>query len=221
MIYTVIATLSENRIETKSRDCRIIRQPLSLLRAEISKYIENTKNLSVKAERRLAYTTLLCALRAFYSIDGAHIERNEYGKPYIADGNIHISLSHSDGSVAVCLSDEGEVGIDIQAEIDESRAERLKNRFFTDLAVKNDNPNVEYYFCKISDDEAIIESIDRPKTADGSFTAKWAYAEALMKLYGRGFSDVTALPALAKNARVEIVDITLDKKYVLAISKEK
>lgn len=221
MIYTVIATLSENRIETKSRDCRIIRQPLSLLPAEISKYIENTKNLSVKAERSLAYTTLLCALRVFYSIDGAHIERNEYGKPYLADGNIHISLSHSDGSVAVCLSDECEVGIDIQAEIDESRAERLKNRFFTDLAVKNDNPNVEYYFCKISDDEAIIESIDRPKTADGSFTAKWAYAEALMKLHGRGFSDVTALPALAKNARVEIVDITLDKKYVIAVSAEK
>lgn len=221
MIYTVIATLSENRIETKSRDCRIIRQPLSLLPAEISKYIEKTKNLSVKAERSLAYTTLFCALRVFYSIDGAHIERNEYGKPYLADSDIHISLSHSDGSVAVCLSDEGEVGIDIQAEIDESRAERLKNRFFTDLAVKNDNPNVEYYFCKISDDEAIIESIDRPKTADGSFTAKWAYAETLMKLHGRGFSDVTAIPALAKNARVEIVDITLDKKYVIAVSAEK
>ena len=221
MIYTVIATLSENRIETKSRDCRIIRQPLSLLPAEISKYIEKTKNLSVKAERSLAYTTLLCALRVFYSIDGAHIERNEYGKPYLADSDIHISLSHSDGSVAVCLSDEGEVGIDIQAEIDESRAERLKNRFFTDLAVKNDNLNVEYYFCKISDDEAIIESIDRPKTADGRFTAKWAYAETLMKLLGRGFSDVTALPALAKNARVEIVDITLDKKYVIAVSAEK
>ena len=218
MIYTVIATLSENRIETKSRDCRIIRQPLSLLPAEISKYIEKTKNLSVKAERSLAYTTLFCALRVFYSIDGAHIERNEYGKPYLADSDIHISLSHSDGSVAVCLSDEGEVGIDIQAEIDESRAERLKNRFFTDLAVKNDNPNVEYYFCKISDDEAIIESIDRPKTADGSFTAKWAYAETLMKLHGRGFGDISRLPDLVGISSTELRMYSSTTDFTIATS---
>lgn len=221
MIYTVIATLSENRIETKNRDCRIIRQPLSLLPAEISEYIENTKNLSVKAERTLAYTTLLCALRAFYSIDGARIERNKYGKPYLADSNIHISLSHSDGSVAVCLSDEGEVGIDIQSEIDERCAERLKNRFFSGFEAKSDDLSVKYYFCSISENEAILQSIDRPKNADDRFTAKWAYAEALMKLHGRGFVDVTALPALAENARVEIVEISLDKKYVIAVSTEK
>lgn len=221
MIYTVISHLGENRIEIKNRDCRIIRQPLSLLPAEVSEYIEKTKNDSARAERSLAYTTLLCALRAFFDIDGARVERSEHGKPYLVGENVHISISHSDGAIAVCLSDEGEVGVDIQVEIDESRAERLKNRFFSDLDVRNDNLGIKYYFCKISENEAIIESIDRPKIADDSFTAKWAYAEALMKLHGRGFSDVTDLPALAENARVEIVKISLDKKYIIAVSAEK
>ena len=84
MIYTVIATLSENRIETKNRDCRIIRQPLSLLQGEIKEYTDSATNESVKAERRLAYTTLLCALKSFYNTENPRIAVNEYGKPYIA-----------------------------------------------------------------------------------------------------------------------------------------
>ncbi len=36
------------------------------------------------------------------------------GKPYLADGSFHISISHTKGYVAVILSDTGEVGIDIE-----------------------------------------------------------------------------------------------------------
>ena len=44
MIYTVISTLKENRIDKDKRDCRIIRQPLSLLSEDIKKYIQLGKS---------------------------------------------------------------------------------------------------------------------------------------------------------------------------------
>ena len=148
MIYTVIAYLGENRIEAK-RDCRVIRQPLSLLQAEIKAYIENTKNESVRAERELAYTTLLCSLKAFFDIEHPVIDRAADGKPYLVGSSIHFNISHSDGVIAVCLSDEGEVGVDIQSEIDPQRAKRLEDRFFADLDVKSENLSGEYYLCHI------------------------------------------------------------------------
>ncbi len=220
MIYTVISNLKENRIEAKSRDCRIIRQPLGLLPESIKRYIENTKNQATKEERQLAYTTLLCALKAFFDIENPNILREEHGKPYLETGDIHISLSHSDGAVAVCLCDEGAVGIDLQSDISEDKAKRLKKRFFTDFQPENERLDTEFYFCKISEAEAIIESIDRPDTVGDSFTAKWTAAEALMKLHGQGFADASKLDKIGKNAKTEIFSLTIDKSYTLAIAVE-
>lgn len=220
MIYTVISIFEENRITAKNRDCRIIRQPLSLLSEEIKEYIESTGNEKVKAERRLAYTTLLCSLKAFFNLDKISIKRNEYGKPYLSDGDIYISLSHSEGAVAVTLSDEGEVGVDLQSEISPERAERLDKRFFTDLTVKMCDASICYYFCRLNEDEAVIESIDCPEPAPDSFTSKWAYAESLMKLVGRGFADASNINEISSQAKTEVRKIALDKNYCLAVSVE-
>ncbi len=218
MIYTIISTLNENRIIKNKRDCRIMRQPLSLLPTEISEYIEGTKNPSVKAERRLAYTTLLCGLKAFFDIEKPIIDRSKEGKPFIRNSNIHFSLSHSDGTVAVCLCDAGEVGIDLQSEISEEKAERLEKRFFTDLKVKGDDLKVEYYFLRLSEGEAIIEGIEPLTAAADSFTARWTYAEALMKLQGGGFRDINALNEIAEKSVTEIKNLEINEKYTLAIS---
>lgn len=220
MIYTVISTLNENRIDKDKRDCRIIRQPLSLLYEELENYIEHGKNETHKAERRLAYTTLLCALKVFYSIDFPRIERNEYGKPYLADSNIRISLSHSNGAVAVCISDEGEVGVDLQTQIEPERAERLKERFFTSLQVKNESISTEYYYCDLSGEDAEIYSITLPdfQPCEADFSARWVSAESIMKLIGHGFADAEGVSKLAKECRTEIKAIDFCKKYYLAVS---
>ena len=219
MIYTVIAFLGENRIEAK-RDCRVFRQPLSLLPVEVKEYIEKTKNESVRAERELAYTTLLCSLKAFFDIEQPVIDRTAEGKPFIKDSQIHINLSHSDGAVAVCLSDEGEVGVDLQSEIDPERAERLENRFFPDFKPMSENINVNYYFLCIEDGEAVFEELF-PSLPDGCFTAKWTAAESLMKLYGKGFADSSALPLLSEKSKTEMKSITLGKVFYLATSVTK
>lgn len=220
MIYTVIAYLGENRIEAK-RDCRVFRQPLSLLPTEIKRYIENTKNESVRAERELAYTTLLCSLKAFFDIEQPVIDRTADGKPFIKDSQLHINISHSDGAVAVCLSDEGEVGVDIQSEIDPQRAKRLEDRFFADLDVKSENLSGEYYLCHIDNGEATFESFCPVTTDTENFNSKWTAAESLMKLYGRGFGDADKTTELNDKAKSEIVKITLDKDYYLATSVDR
>ena len=220
MIYTVISTLKENRIDKDKRDCRIIRQPLSLLSEDIKKYIQLGKSEMHKAERKLAYTTMLCALKVFYSIDFPRIEKNEYGKPYLADSNIRISLSHSNGVVAVCISDEGEVGVDLQTQIEPERAERLKERFFTSLQVKNESISTEYYYCDLSGEDAEIYSITLPdfQPCEADFSARWVSAESIMKLIGRGFADADKTGTLAEICRTEIKTVDLGEKYYLAVS---
>ena len=94
MIYTVISTLGENRIDEIERDCRIIRQPL-ILQGEIAEYVNDVKNEDLRAERRLAYSTLLFALKTFFDIDSPKIVRNEHGKPYIEGSEVYFSISHS------------------------------------------------------------------------------------------------------------------------------
>lgn len=217
MIYTVISTLGENRIEEIKRDCRIARQPLSLLQGEIAEYVNGAKNEDSRAERRLAYSTLLLALNKFFGIDDPKIVRNEHGKPYIEECGVYFSISHSDGAAAVVISDEGECGIDLQHEISPERAERLQRRFFTDLTVKSENIGGKYYFCRPADDEAELCEITLP-SADDSFTAKWTLAESLMKMHGRGFADASAVGELVSKAKSEIKAIG---DYTLALSVRK
>ena len=220
MIYTVISTLKENKIETNKRDCRIIRQPLSLLYKEIEEYINSVNNKDAREERKLAYTTLLCALKSFYNIEKPHISFTEHGKPYFKECGVFFSISHSDSTVAVCLSDDCEVGIDLQAEIDPLIAKKLEKRFFPGLNVKNESLGVEYYYCNPLNDEVEICSISLPNfQADKTnYSAKWVSAESIMKLTGRGFADADRVSDLAKDTKTEIKALDFEGKYYLAIS---
>ncbi len=240
MIYTVISGIEKIQIE-QNRYCRIVGQPLSLLPEEVNEFICNTKNESLRAERRLAYTTLLCSLKVFFGIDNLTIAKNSYGKPYLIyktekyqknedcqldevthqknkdlikenylnecksqeKSQIYISISHSDGAVAVSLSDEGEIGVDIQSAIFSDRAERLKERFFDGLTVEGENIKVNYYFCSMTENKAVLSEI-YPEPFKNDFTAKWAYAESIMKLYGRGFGDIKEISSLAHNSMTDI-----------------
>ena len=217
MIYTVISTVEKNRIQ-ENRDCCISRQPLNPFPDSLTEYIENTKNESLKQERRLAYSTLFCSLKAFFGLDAPQLLRTENGKPYLKNCNISISLSHSDGIAAVCISDEGQIGIDIQSEIAPEKQEKLERRFFTDYEVKSERIGVKYYFCTFCDNEAIFDNIDPDICHTHSFSVKWSAAESLMKLNGGGFGDIASLPHLAKKSKTDIREIIISKKYYLAIS---
>ena len=240
MIYTIISTTEKNKIE-ENRDCRVLRQPLSLLPKELDEFINNTKNDNLRAERYLAYTTLLSGLKVFFGIDGASVVKDSEGKPYlIYDGKkyqknedstvqykthqknidcdekspeekthtddkekIYISISHSDGMVAVSISDEGEIGVDIQSKISPEKANRLSDRFFGDVEVLDEDLKVKYYYCDIVDNMAVFTKISLEDADRQDYTTKWAYSESVMKLYGRGFSDLSNIRTLVNESKCE------------------
>ena len=220
MIYTIISS-TKNRIE-ENRDCRALRQPLSHLPKEVDEFISSTKNDSLRAERFLAYTSLLCGLKVFYGIDNASVKKDLEGKPYLVYDSdnapeIHISISHSEGTVAVSISDEGEIGVDIQCKISAERAERLKDRFFGDVEIHSGNIGVKYYYCHISENEALLEEVILEDADSQDYTTRWAYSESVMKLYGRGFGDLTILSNLAKQCKNE-VKRSIDSLLIIANS---
>ena len=254
MIYTIISTTDKNKIE-ENRDCRVLRQPLSLLPKELDEFINNTKNDNLRAERYLAYTTLLSGLKVFFGIDGVLVDKNSEGKPYLVyesktyqknkdllcqytpyqknidhiekasqektqaenKEKIHISISHSDGAVAVSISDEGDIGVDIQSKISPEKANRLSDRFFGDVEALDEDLNVKYYYCDIVDNMAVFMKISLEDADKQDYTTKWAYSESVMKLYGRGFGDLSIMRILANESKSENKSFK-DHEWVISTS---
>ena len=210
-------------------DCRALRQSEAFISKNIIGYIENTTDQDQKKARFCAYSSLFFALCEIFDEKNADIRFSEDGKPYLinCDKKIYISVSHCIGLSAVCMSDDGEVGIDIQDEIDLERADRLKNRFFKDLEIKNNlqNENKILIF-EFSDgipalttfgekDLAIIDS-----TLD--FTEKWSLAESLLKCDGGGFGMAGDVSKIQKSCYSSTVRLMRENKaFALSISIKK
>ena len=216
MIYTVISTINE-------MDCRILRQPCLYLPAEVERYILDTKNNKTREERLTAYTLLSASLEKFCGINDWNIEKNAYGKPILVtkgkENNLYINISHSEGVVAVVLSDEGEVGVDLQSEIPPGTEDRLKKRFFAFDIRTADNFTPAYFFfdreCNFT--ELAINPIEKI-----SFTDKWSLSEAVMKCDGRGFSSLPELEKLQREMDITVKRFSLDKvNYSLSVAKKR
>ena len=184
----------------------------------------------MRDERRLAYTSLLCGLKSFFGIEKCEIKRIPKGKPYITNEHgekclfegkeVYIGISHSNGVSAVCISNEGEVGVDIQSIIDVDVANRLSKRFFRNLNAKSSDLPIEYFRCEITGDEAVIEGIEPVGNITDSFTKKWVYAESIMKLMGGGFGDISVIndEKILNEITTEIKKYVSDLSYYIAIS---
>lgn len=200
MIYVVIA--EPNKSE---RDCRITRQPHYILPEKIKVYIEKAKNEEVKRERTLAYTTLLCSLEKLFSVKEARIEKNQNGKPYLKDSDIYISISHCDGFAVLALSDEGEIGVDIQSPVDEKTSLRLECRFLSDIQVKNQKTSIKYLSACFTEEGVIFNEIFPEPDGNTDFLSKWVYSESVMKCFGDGFSGISKIAEISDRTETEIV----------------
>lgn len=203
MIYTVISNLTE-------KDCRTSRQPSIYIPSEVENYILETKNEKTRAERRIAYTVLSLSLEKFFGISSWNIQKNAYGKPFlITNGentDIFISLSHSDGVAAVALSDEGEIGVDLQCEISPERKERMSARFLTETEIKETDLNVKYFLIDPSLEftEIFLGEIEEKD----DFLHKWSASEAIMKCHGSGFEALPKLEEIKKNIDLKTKSIS-------------
>lgn len=109
-----------------------------------------------------------------YGIDENEVSivKNEYGKPYIKDGDLFFNVSHS-GTMAVCSFADREVGTDIQILSRPKLPEmnlKLAERFFT-----------HNEFVRIRD----IKSV---KEQNEEFTRLWTIKESFVKACGYGFN---------------------------------
>lgn len=89
----------------------------------------------------------------------AGIYKDEFGKPYLTNSNLHISQSHSYPYVAVILDTEKKVGIDIEQK--KEKLHRIAARVFSEAELRN----AGYDLTKL----CIL----------------WCAKEALIKLYGQ------------------------------------
>lgn len=136
------------------------------------------------------------------------LKRDGYGKPFLVGVDTKISISHNEDFVAIAYTKMREIGIDIENEIAEEKAERLSARFpqIASLNIQSSSGKVDgIYAFEMTESGALTPLNLTP--ADDSFTAKWTAAEATMKCDGRGFS---ALPEL-----VEILKTKTALSYVL------
>ena len=228
MIYTVISDINNfksARESAQKRDCHNQWQPLTLIPKDVISYIENSKNDEVRLERFTAYSTLFFALFELYGKKDLTLCRTDSGKPYlIENGNaskIQISISHSDGLVAVAISDEGDIGVDIQSEIDKSRAERLEKRFFTDINIKEEIFPHKLFMLSFTEENVKLEEFKNVEAKLDGFTAKWAYCESIMKCDGGGFGSLDKIPNLQEKTKTIIYKINPNsKELILAITKK-
>ncbi len=89
--------------------------------------------------------------------------KSEDGKPYFKDSALSFNISHSHGYVACAVSDEGEVGIDIEASTtDPEKAQRIAERYFND------------------DEKELV------RRSPESFAKIWCEKEAKAKFFGSG-----------------------------------
>jgi len=95
------------------------------------------------------------------------IKANSSGKPYLENENCHFSISHCGDYAAVIISDQSNVGIDIEKA--NQKIEKIKNKF-------SSIQELELFA------NHAIDQID-------SLTMIWSIKEAMYKWYGRSMID--------------------------------
>lgn len=231
MIYTILCDAYGRDISVNKRDCCAKLQPLPSFTEEINEYIDKAKNQQTRDERLCAYTVLFASVNQLFGVKIPKIGRTYSGKPYI-DGfadNIFFNISHSDGLVAVSISDEGEIGVDIQSEVAPDRQERLENRFIPNLKLPEKSTDtdtldsnfttdvtksrkINYFLCEIHNDSLEFLEIQLQDAKNEDFSTKWSYAESLIKLSGGGFADISSVDKISDNSRVELKELSINKK---------
>ena len=128
------------------------------------------------------------------------IEYNKYGKPFLANQETHVSISHSKNRIACSLNEKQETAIDIQ--YISPKILRIRDKFLN-----------KHEF-KVIDQYDIIQ-----------LTIAWSIKEALFKMYGKDDIflkpniEVTSLDfnSMKGTASGRVIAANFDKKFNLNI----
>lgn len=107
-----------------------VTEPFEWFRSRlISPYPYDEELLSFKSEtRKLEYVATRVLLHELYGKETS-IGHHDSGKPFLPDANTHITISHTQGYIAIGICPSAEIGIDIEYRSD--RVRRIQNRFLS------------------------------------------------------------------------------------------
>lgn len=100
------------------------------------------------------------------------IETARYGKPYFVDRKVFFNITNSSTTVAVAISDAGEVGVDLEFLKARHNVTGLKERILGD------------------GEKRIFSSMDEAKQLE-LFTCLWTVRECTLKISGRGLGGLS------------------------------
>jgi 4'-phosphopantetheinyl transferase len=137
------------------------------LRAEDRARADRFVVLDARRQFILAHCALDLALKQA-GLDRQKITTTHYGKPYLPDHpSLHFNLSHTKSMIAVALTRDAEIGVDVEHRPNELHSlDAISTRVFTPAeraAMRNDRDPV------------------------ARFTQLWSAKEAIMKATGLGF----------------------------------
>lgn len=197
MIYIYYSSLSEENHE-------------SLLKNDLPKFPVDYQE-KIKRFRRWqdAQLSLLGRILLFRGIKENYmhnphykvIKYTKYNKPYFDDDLIHFNISHS-GEIVVCaLSDDHEIGIDIE--------------IVTDIYLND----FKYQMTEMEWNKIVLSSNKKD-----SFFGYWTQKEAVIKAHGHGLTiplksfEISDNNTKINDEKYYLKEIKIDKKYKCYIS---
>lgn len=134
-------------------------------------YIRKTKNEDLKRIRAQAYLSLFATLKTFFSAEGkvTHEGKPEFIYNEQADGEkkkLYISISHTDKITLVAVSDEGEIGVDIEGVISPEKADRVEKRYLENVEIRYTGWDIPLFCYDLESDSFI--SLAHGKIAVGT-----------------------------------------------------
>jgi len=132
--------------------------------------------------------SLISGLLIRRAIGDREITFGVHDKPYLADGSLYFSVSHS-GDIVAIATDDSELGVDVEAVPDPDRL-KIADRFYhpTERGYVYDSDDPERAFCRV-----------------------WTRKESYLKCTGEGISsDLTAFDTFSEPLSDRIVTLDLN-----------
>ena len=138
--------------------------------------IADTKNTNKKNSRKAAYLSLFATVKKFFGVEGrlthggkprfiiedsrdhsdktgtmanvSHLQAADMPESFTneAQKQIHVSISHTNRLTLIAVSDEGEIGVDIEGIIPSDRAEKVDKRFLENLEIRNTGWDIPLFY---------------------------------------------------------------------------
>jgi len=161
-----------------------------LLTERVQKRIDAYKSV----ERKLQGIAVRVLLKTILpDEDNVDIDYDEKSKPFFVSLNYRLSITHSGNMVAVLLSDQGEVGVDI--EMSSSKIERIAHKFMNEA------------------EHEIYSNLVGKEKMDYLHII-WGAKESMFKLYGKGSLDFRENLIIAK------FDLKAEGEFIGTVDKD-